>query len=58
MCTQMLCLGQKGEFLPVFGRALGLLGPDQYGVHPWWLGTVVVVASRVCADEAFNITRW
>ncbi|XP_054680085.1 uncharacterized protein LOC129205816 isoform X2 [Grus americana] len=51
----------KREFLTVFRHALGLAGlpPNQYGVHSFWLGTVVTAASHGYSDEAINrIARW
>ncbi|XP_074721031.1 uncharacterized protein LOC141941992 [Strix uralensis] len=50
----------KREFLTVFRCALGLAGlpPSQYGVHSFWLGTVVTAVSHGYSDEAINrITR-
>ncbi|KAK4818511.1 hypothetical protein QYF61_014324 [Mycteria americana] len=51
----------KREFLTVFRRALGLAGlpPNQYGVHSFWLGSVVTAVSHGYSDDAINrIARW
>ncbi|XP_071600374.1 uncharacterized protein [Heliangelus exortis] len=51
----------KKEFLAVFHHALRLAGlpPNQYGVHSFWLGTVVTALSHGYSDEAVNrIARW
>ncbi|XP_050752657.1 uncharacterized protein LOC127016288 [Gymnogyps californianus] len=51
----------KREFLTVFHYALGLAGlpPNQYGVHSFWLGTVVTAVSHGYSDEAVKrIARW
>ncbi|XP_069712253.1 uncharacterized protein [Phaenicophaeus curvirostris] len=46
----------KREFLTVFRRGLGLAGfpPNRYGVHSFWLGTVVTAVSHGYSDEAID----
>lgn len=59
LCALRLYACDKREFLPVFGHAFRLVRPNQYGVHPFWLGTVVTAVSHGCDDEAINrTTRW
>lgn len=59
LCALGSHIGDKRESLPVFSHAVGLLGPNQYGVHPFWLGTAVAASSHGYADEVVNrITRW